>query len=107
MNMGVARKSKTMKSLEKLARRSLSLGGLMESIRQSEEVSLSEFSERLGLSPSHLCDIEKGRKMVSPRRATRFAEVLERSPEQFVRLSLQGLVDEAGLKMKVSLARVK
>lgn len=79
----------------------------MESIRQSEEMSLSSFSAKLGLSPSHLCDIEKGRKMVSPGRAARFAEVLGRSPEQFVRLSLQGLVDEAGLKMKVSLAMVK
>jgi plasmid maintenance system antidote protein VapI len=49
-----------------------------------------------------LCDIEKGRKVVSPERAARFAKILGRSAEQFVRLSLQELVDEAGLKMKVN-----
>ena len=51
---------------------------------------------------THLCDIEKGRKVVSPERAARFARVLGRSAEQFVRLSLQGLVDQAGLKMRVN-----
>jgi plasmid maintenance system antidote protein VapI len=60
------------------------------------------FARKLGVSASHLCDIEKGRKVVSPERAARFARILGRSPEQFVRLSLQELVDEAGLKMKVN-----
>jgi plasmid maintenance system antidote protein VapI len=60
------------------------------------------FARKLDISPSHLCDIEKGRKVVSPERAARFAKILGRSAEQFVRLSLQELVDEAGLKMKVN-----
>ena len=62
------------------------------------------FARKLGVSPSHLCDIEKGRKVVGPQRAARFARILGRSSEQFVRLSLQELVDEAGLKMKVNVA---
>jgi plasmid maintenance system antidote protein VapI len=70
----------------------------------SEEMSQTAFARKLGISPSHLCDIEKGRKVVSPERAARFAVVLDRRPEQFVRLSLQELVDEAGLKMKVNIA---
>lgn len=94
-------KSQTMRFLEKTAGRPLALGGLLESIRLGEEMSQIAFARKLGVSPSHLCDIEKGRKVVSPERAARFAKLLGRSPEQFVRLSLQELVDEAGLKLKV------
>jgi len=50
-----------------------------------------------------LCDIEKGRKVVGPERAARFANVLGRSQHQFVRLALQELLDEAGLR-KVDVA---
>ena len=97
-------KSDTMKYLEQTAGRPLTLGGLLESIRLGEEMSQAAFARKLGVSPSHLCDIEKGRKVVSPERAARFARILGRSPEQFVRLSLQELIDEAGLKMKVNVA---
>ncbi len=90
-----------MKFLEDAARRSLDLGGLLESLRLGEELSQVTFARKLGISASHLCDIEKGRKIVSPERAARFAKVLGRSPEQFVRLALQGMVDEAGLKLKI------
>ena len=97
-------KSDTMKYLEQTAGRALTLGGLLESIRLGEQMSQATFARKLGVSPSHLCDIEKGRKVVSPERAARFARTLGRSPEQFVRLSLQELVDEAGLRMKVNVA---
>jgi len=97
-------KSDTMEYLEQTAVRPLTLGGLLESIRLGEERSQAAFARRFGVSPSHQGDIEKGRKVVSPERAARFARALGRSPEQFVRLSLQELVDEAGLKMKVSVA---
>lgn len=95
------KKSETMRDLERLSGRPLSLGGLLESLRLGEEVSHAAFARMLGISASHLCDIEKGRKEVSPERAARFAKILRRSPEQFVRLALQGMIDRASLKMKV------
>lgn len=101
--MSTRKKSEAMKFLESAAGRPLSLGGLLESIRLGEEMSQTAFAKKLGISASHLCDIEKGRKVVSPERAVRFAKVLGRSPEQFVRLSLQELVDEAGVKMRVNI----
>jgi transcriptional regulator with XRE-family HTH domain len=96
-------KSDTMKYLERVAGRPLALSGLIESIRLGEEMSQTAFARKLGVSPSHLCDIEKGRKVVGPERAARFAKILGRSQEQFVRLSLQELIDEAGLKMRVNI----
>ena len=101
--MSTKRKSDTMKYLERVAGRPLTLGSHIESIRLGEEMPQTAFARKLGISPSHLCDIEKGRKVVSAERAARFARILGRSPEQFVRLSLQELVDEAGLKMRVNI----
>ena len=95
------RKSRTSRALERAAGAPLTLGGLLEAIRLGEELSQVEFSEQLGISRSHLCDIEKGRKSVSPARAARFAKTLGYSQAQFVRLALQGLVEEAGLKLRV------
>ena len=97
-------KTDTMEYLEQTAGGPLTLGGLLESIRLDNEMSQAAFGRKLGVSPSHPGDIEKGRKVVSLERAARFARALASSPDQFVRFSLQELVDEAGLKMKVNLA---
>ena len=102
--MPTREKSNTVRFLEHLAGRPLTLGGLLQSIRLSEEMSQAAFAKKLRISPSHLCDIEKGRKVVSPERAARLATILGRPQQQFVRLALQGLVDETGLKMKVDVA---
>ncbi|MGZ3771916.1 MAG: helix-turn-helix domain-containing protein [Bdellovibrio sp.] len=101
--MNTKKKSPTIKFLEKLAGRPLSLGGLLESIRLGEEESLSMFAKKINISTSHLCDIEKGRKSVSPSRAAQFARALGYSESQFVRLALQDEIDKAGLKFRVSL----
>jgi len=102
--MNTRKKSDTMRYLEAIAGRPLTLSALLESIRLGEGMSQDAFARRLRISASHLCDIEKGRKVVSPERAARFARVLGRSQQQFVRVALQGLIDEAGLKMKVDIA---
>jgi transcriptional regulator with XRE-family HTH domain len=93
-----------MRFLEQTAGRPLTFGGLLESIRQSEAQSQAAFAKQLGISASHLCDIEKGRKVVSPARAARMAKLVGRSQQQFVRLALQELVNEAGLKLTVDVA---
>ena len=95
------RKSETRKFLEKITGGPVTIGKLIEAIRLGEEVSQSAFSKRLKISRSHLNDIEKGNKAVSPERAARFARALGHSEERFVELSLQSLLDEAGLKLKV------
>jgi transcriptional regulator with XRE-family HTH domain len=87
--------------IERLVGGRIRLGPLVEAIRQGEEMTQGEFAARLGVSKSHLCDIEKGRKVVSPERAARFAELLGYSSDQFVRLALQDAVDRAGLRYHV------
>ena len=70
------KKSAAIRFLEKITGGSITLGRFLESVRLGEEMTQPEFAKKLGISKSHLNDIEKGRKAVSPDRAARFAEVL-------------------------------
>ena len=99
--MTTRRGSRASQILKEISGEALSLGRFLESIRFGEEIPQVEFAKRLGVSRSHLCDIEKGRKTVSAARAARFARVLGYSETQFVRLALQASVDQAGLALTV------
>jgi plasmid maintenance system antidote protein VapI len=79
----------------------LTFGNMLWSIRMCDELSQTEFAEMLGVSRSHICDIEKGRKVVSPERAAKWGKILGYSDIQFVRLALQDQLDKAGVKMSV------
>jgi antitoxin HigA-1 len=85
----------------------LTFGRALEAIRLGEEWSLEAMGRRLGISRAHLCDIEKGRRTVSPERAARFARILGYSEPQMVELALQDMVDHAGLRMAVAVRRGK
>jgi len=79
----------------------MTLGGMLWSLRMCDEISQSEFARTLGVSRSHLCDVEKGRKVVSPERAAAWAKVLGFPATVFVKLALQEQLDKAGVKMNV------
>lgn len=98
-----AGKSRAVKFLEEVYGGPLTLGGLLQAIREGDEISQAAFAHELGISRSHLCDIEKGRKTVSISRAARFARVLGYSEAQFVRLAVQGQVEDAGLDLQVTI----
>ncbi len=96
-----AKKSEATRLLESITGGPVTFGKLLEAIRLGEEMTQPEFAKLLRISKSHLNDIEKGRKAVSPERAARFAKILGYSEERFVALSLQAQIDSAGLKLKV------
>ena len=95
------KKSETVRFLEKLTGGPVTLGGFLEAVRQGEGMTQPEFAKKLGISKSHLNDIEKGRKAVSPERAARFARLLGYSQARMVKLALQDLVDRSGLHLHV------
>ncbi len=98
-----ATKSAAIKLLEQISGGPLSLGKALESVRKSEELSQDECAKKLGISKSHLCDVEKGRKTVSPERAAKWARVLGYPESVFVRLAIQAELDAAGLRYKVEI----
>jgi transcriptional regulator with XRE-family HTH domain len=98
---------KTLKNIEKLTGARLTLGRLIWAIRQADDISQVDFSEKLKISKQQLCDIERGRKSVSPKLAKKYAEILGYSKEQFIRLALQELVDREGLNVYVEITPKK
>lgn len=98
-----ASKSQARQFLENLRGSPLSFGAALAAVREREGLSQVELAARLGISRSHLCDLEKGRKLVSPELAAKYASTLGHSERQFVRLALQDQVAKAGLRFKVTI----
>ena len=79
----------------------LTVGELLHTFRTTEELSLKEFGKRIGVSVANLCDIEKGRKGVSPKKAEQVAKALGLPHALLVRLSIEESLEAAGLRYKV------
>ncbi|MDH4468795.1 MAG: helix-turn-helix transcriptional regulator [Bacteriovoracaceae bacterium] len=75
----------------------LTFGKLLESHRLSEEVSQKDFAKFLGISASSLCDLEKGRKIPSPRRASLIAKKLKVSTKLWIKVALQDYLSKEGI----------
>ncbi|MBO9668846.1 MAG: helix-turn-helix transcriptional regulator [Bdellovibrio sp.] len=79
---------------------------MIASLRKSDEVSQTALANKLHISKAHLCDIEKGRRMVSVERAIAFANALGYSPIQFATRALEDQLRSAGLNVQVHLKAV-
>ncbi len=101
--MSTKKKSRAVKFLEKLRGGPLSFGRMLESLRLADEISQVDLATRMKISRAQVCDIEKGRRLVSPERAAVFAKVLGYSVEQFVSVALEDQLRQAGLKFTVDL----
>ena len=80
----------------------LSFGEFIKVHRQGEEMTQVEMAEHFGISKQRLCDIENGRGNVSVKLAKSVAKKLHLPPEWLAKLVLQDLLEEEGLKLKVS-----
>lgn len=94
-------KSLAVQFLEGLNGGRLTFGQMLNAIRTSDKISQSEFAKTLGISKAHLCDIEKGRRAVSPARAYAWGRKLGYWPEQFVELAIQTGLDQDKLPFRV------
>ena len=92
---------KSLRYLEELMGEKLTLGLFIRSIRQGEELTQVDFAKTLGISKQALCDIEHGRKPVSPKKAAEYADLLGYSRRQFVQLCLQDILDRDKLGLIV------
>lgn len=100
----ITKKSKeSLDYIDSLTGGKLTLGNLLLSLRQCEEMSQVNFAKQLGISRQNLCDIEHHRRFVSPKMAAEYADKLGYSKNQFVRLCLQDLLDRDQLCMTVDI----
>ena len=103
MRKGKGKKSEAIRVLERLGGGPLTFARAIKSVRACEELSQERCARKLGVSKSHLCDVEKGRKTVSPERAAQWARTLGYPEAIFVRLAIQDELDAAGLRYRVEI----
>lgn len=93
----------TQSFLENIVQEKLSISNLIKTLRESEEMSQVDFAKILNVTRQRLCDIEHGRSRISPKMAAEFAKKLGYSESQFVRLSLQDILERDHLSYKIEL----
>lgn len=81
----------------------MSVGLFLAAFRESEGLSQAEYARKLGLSRANLCDLEKGRKLISPERAAKLAKKLGVPEKVLIQLSIQDSLFIAKLKYVVEL----
>jgi transcriptional regulator with XRE-family HTH domain len=96
------RKSSAMQFLENITGGPLTIAKILKTLRECDEISQKDFAKQLGISKQNLCDIEKGRKAVTPSRAAMFAKKLGYPPTSFIRIALQEELDRAGIKITIN-----
>lgn len=97
------KKSPARKTLERVRGNELTFGKMLESLRVCDELTQVQMARKLGVSRAHLCDIEKGRRAVTPEKAAEFAEVLGYSKNQFVAQAIEDSLRRIGLNLKVEI----
>jgi len=85
----------------------MTMGLFINSWRQADEISQAAFAKKLKISRANLCDIEKGRKLVSPDRALKFAKILDLPEDYFIILSLQDALRRIKLNYEVKLTKIQ
>ena len=101
MSTRKSKDSSESKFIESLLGGALTFGMAVESLRMRDELTQTVFAKKLGISRQYLCDVEKGRRLVSPEQAARFAKAFGHPQNVLVQLALQDSVRESGLKLKV------
>lgn len=81
----------------------VSFGQMIRAWRLSQELGLVEMANLLGISKQDLCNIEKGRKLVSVERAVSFAKSLNMSEKVFAVYALQDQLRKAGIEGEITI----
>ncbi len=103
--MSTKKSTKSLAFLESLSNKKLTISSLLWSIREAEELTQVQFAEKLDITRQYVCDLEHGRRNITPKLAAKFAKKLGYSEEQFVRLALQDQLDKAGLPFEIDLKK--
>ena len=98
----MTRNKKTVAFLDDLAGGPMTFGEAVRAARDLIGISQAELARRLKVGRQSVCDIEKGRALVSVDKAVKMAAALEHNEKFFVRLALQDQVAKAGLKIKIT-----
>ena len=83
----------------------ITFGTFLVAARTSLDLTQVEMAKILGVSKSVVCDIEKGRQLVSPKLALKIARKAQLSEPVAVMLCLQDQLNRVNIKMTVSVEK--
>ena len=83
----------------------MTLGRFIRAFRKADGFSQTEYAAKLGLSRANLCDLEKGRKPVSPERAAKLAKKLGVPETALIQLAIQDSLRAAKLNYVVEIKK--
>lgn len=81
----------------------LTFARYMRGMRAGRDMTQKDFAQFLGMAPGTVCDIEKGRQLVSPTLAKKIAKKLKMPEIIAVRACLQDQLRKAKISYKVEL----
>ena len=81
----------------------MTLASFLSSWRHSLGMTQAAFAKKLGVSAANLCDIEKGRQLISPKKASVIAKKIGYSETVLVELVINQQLALDGLKMRVKM----
>lgn len=84
----------------------LKFGEMVHALRLQADMTQEEMAKKLKIKKSYLCDIEKGRRLVSPYQASRFAKLLKHPESFFIKLALDDILRRDHLNYQVELNKV-
>ncbi len=82
----------------------MTVGLFLRALREADDLSQVQFARKIGLSRANLCDIEKGRKQITPDRAAKIAARVGVPEAVLVQLAIQDSLRSAQLHYLVTLS---
>ena len=81
----------------------LTFGKAIESLRECEEMSLTDYAKELGITKVSLKDLETGKRIPTPKRVAEIAEKMGLSEKVLIELALRDGLRKQGLNYNVKL----
>ena len=82
----------------------VTFGRALWSHRKCEGISQQDFARFLGITAASLCDIEKGRRIPTAKRAAKIAKQIGHPENYWIQLAFQDMLRQEHLNYKVSVA---
>lgn len=81
----------------------MTFGQFVKAFREADGIPQADYARKLKVSRANLCDIEKGRRFVSPMLAAKIAKAMEVSELALIQLALQDQLRKGKFPYKVEL----
>lgn len=96
-------KSKKQKDFLDVVWDQATLGSMIASLRQCEEISQKDLAEAIGVSKQFLSNVENNRKSVGIKFVSKVAKSLDYPIEPFLELLVKDQIEKEGYKVNVSI----